>query len=58
MMAADYKHRRPMSIPGIKSLAKTIKRAEGIQHARALDVAAKQAGYENFVHARRVLGDA
>ena len=46
---------RPTSIEGIKRLAKHVKASEGIQHAKALDQAARSAGYENFIHARRQL---
>lgn len=38
----------PNTIDGIKSLAKAIKKREGIKHAEALDQAALQAGYSNF----------
>tara|TARA_R110001606_G_scaffold8255_2_gene36160 strand:+ start:2439 stop:3752 length:1314 start_codon:yes stop_codon:yes gene_type:complete len=46
---------RPSSIAGIKRLAKQIKKDQGIQHAAALDMAAKAASFENFKHARRSL---
>ena len=46
---------RPTSIEGIKRLAKHVKASECIQHAKALDQAARSAGYENFTHARRQL---
>lgn len=45
----------PNTISGIKSLAKRLKRAGGLQHARALDLAAQQAGYSNYTHAQRAL---
>jgi hypothetical protein len=45
----------PSTLDGVKRLAKRIKKAEGIQHAHALDKAAQQAGYRNFAHARRQL---
>lgn len=35
----------------IKSQAKLIKSEQGIQHSLALEIAAKEAGYENFHHA-------
>lgn len=43
----------PKTIDGIKSLAKAIKKREGIKHAEALDQAALQAGYSNFRNAQR-----
>lgn len=47
---------RPSTVDGIKQLAKKIKRERSITHTTALDVASRQAGFENFVHARRQLG--
>jgi len=49
-------HIRPSSIDGIKQFAKRLKKSDGIQHAVALNKAAKAAGYENYKHALRVLG--
>jgi serine/threonine-protein kinase len=46
---------KPSSIEGIKRQAKRIKAERGLQHARALDEAAVLAGYQNFIHASRVL---
>lgn len=46
---------RPSTVDGIKQLAKKIKRELSTTHTEALDVASRQAGYENFVHARRQL---
>jgi hypothetical protein len=46
---------RPSSVDGIKRLATQIKKDQGIQHAAALDMAAKAASFENFKHARRSL---
>lgn len=47
---------KPKTIAGMKSLARKIKRAnEGMNHSQALNVAAKQAGYENFAAANRML---
>ncbi len=46
---------RPSSLDGIKRLAKSIKNEQGIQHIRALDVAAQSAGFQNFRHAQNVL---
>jgi hypothetical protein len=51
-------HIRPSSIKGIKQLAKRLKRAEAVLYTRALDMASKAAGFENFKHAQRVLGSA
>jgi hypothetical protein len=47
---------RPSTLDGIKRLAKVIKQQQGIQHVRALDEAAKAAGYQSFRHATNVLG--
>lgn len=47
---------RPSSIEGIKQLAKRLKKSRGIAHAVALDEASKAAGFENYKHARRMLG--
>src|SRR3546814_20391256 len=46
---------RPSSVDGIKQLAKKIKRKLHIPHTQALDEASRQAGFENFVHAKRQL---
>ena len=46
---------RPSTVDGIKQLAKKIKRERSTTHTEALDAASRQAGYENFVHARRQL---
>ena len=48
---------RPSTIDGIKSLAKSLKRDNGIKHSEALDCAARAAGFSNFIHANRELGD-
>lgn len=45
----------PPSLDRLKRRAKSIKKAEGIQHARALDKAAQAFGFSNYVHARRQL---
>jgi hypothetical protein len=45
----------PSTLDGIKRLAKSIKNERGIQHIRALDVAAHSAGFQNFKHAQNVL---
>lgn len=46
---------RPSSVDGIKQLAKKICREHNIPHSLALDEASRQAGFENFVHAKRHL---
>ena len=46
---------QPSSLDGIKRLAKSLKTERGIQHARALDDAARAAGFQNFRHASNVL---
>jgi hypothetical protein len=46
---------RPSTVDGIKQLAKKIRRERNITHAEALEDASRQAGYENFVHAKRQL---
>ena len=48
---------RPSTIDGIKSLAKSLRREKQIKHAQALDLSAQAAGFNNFAHARRELGD-
>lgn len=49
---------RPSSLDGIKNLAKKLKQQQGIRHTEALEAASRQAGYESFVHARRLLSEA
>ena len=46
---------RPTTLDGIKRLAKRIGRSRGVQHAKALEIAAAQAGYESFHAARTEL---
>lgn len=46
---------KPLSVNGIKQLAKKISREQNITHTDALNLASRQAGYENFVHAKRQL---
>lgn len=46
---------RPSTVDGIKQLAKKIRRERNISHTEALDDASRQAGYENFLHAKRQL---
>lgn len=42
---------QPSTIGGIKRLAKDIKRAKGVPHHKALDIAAESASFVNFAHA-------
>lgn len=46
-----FDHLRPTTLSGIKTLANDLKTSRGLPHARALDEAAKQAGYQNWAHA-------
>ena len=47
--------RRPTSLDGIKRRAKAIKSEQGIRHQAALELSAKEAGFQSFTHARRLL---
>ena len=47
---------RPSTLDGIKRLANSLKREQGTSHLAALDEAARVAGFQNFRHARNVLG--
>jgi hypothetical protein len=49
---------RPSTLDGIKRLASSLKAEQQIQHARALDLAAQAAGFQNFIHASHVLRNA
>lgn len=49
------KDNRPSTIGGIKRHAKQIKKSSGVTHHEALDLAARNASYENFSHARNQL---
>ena len=46
---------RPSSLDGIKRLARTLKAERGITHTDVLEVAARQAGYQSYTHARHQL---
>lgn len=46
---------KPSTVLGIKRLAKSIKTQQSLQYVKALDEAAKIAGYQNFRHADAVL---
>ncbi len=43
------------TVEGLKRTAKRIKREQGVQHAKALDLAAQQHGFGNYVHAKRLI---
>ncbi|QQE90096.1 DUF5623 domain-containing protein [Azotobacter chroococcum] len=45
----------PSTLPGIKRLAKSIRKQDQIPHLEALNKAAQSSGYENYHHARHVL---
>lgn len=49
---------RPSSLDGIKRLAKSLKLERSIKHVRALDEAARLAGFQNFRHASKALRNA
>lgn len=49
--------RIPTSLVGIKRLAKQIASEKSVQHTAALEEAAKLAGYQTFLHAKRALTD-
>jgi len=46
---------KPTTLDGIKRLAKHIGRSQALQHAKALDVAAAQAGFASYAAARTAL---
>lgn len=46
---------KPSTMEGLKRLANKLKKQDGVQHAAALDKAAKQAGFQNFSHANKML---
>ncbi len=46
---------QPSSIDGIKRYANQLKKAKGLSHHEALNVAARAASFENFPHARKQL---
>lgn len=46
---------RPSTVDGIKRLAKEIRKARGLKLAEAQDDAARSAGFQNYIHARRSL---
>ncbi|UTW60236.1 DUF5623 domain-containing protein [Kordiimonas sp. SCSIO 12603] len=44
---------QPSSLDGIKRYAKQLKKANGIPHNKALDIAAKAGSFANYTHARK-----
>ena len=46
----------PRTLSGIKSYARLLKTEQGIPHHAALDSAAREAGFQNWNHAHKVLG--
>lgn len=48
---------KPKTLDGIKQLAKKLKKACGCSHTEGLEMAARQAGFENYTHARKQLED-
>jgi len=50
------KNLRPSTIDGIKRLAARLRVEQNISHTVALDRASVQAGFQNYAHARRMLG--
>lgn len=44
----EIENLKPKKIVGIKSLAKKIKKRDGITHTKALDAAARQAGFASY----------
>ena len=47
---------RPVTIDGLKRLADRLQTTANMKRAQALDQAARQAGFQNFTHARRSIG--
>lgn len=47
---------RPVTIDGLKRLADRLQTTASMKRAQALDQAARQAGFQNFTHARRSIG--
>ncbi|WP_434577301.1 DUF5623 domain-containing protein [Pseudomonas sp. Z5-35] len=45
----------PSTVDGIKRLAKALKREFNVTHLQALDEAARKAGFQNFLHAKRAI---
>lgn len=51
----DINDLKPKTMSGIKSLARKIKKRNGLTHAAALDTAAKKAGFASWLAARHEL---
>ena len=49
----DLDHLKPRTVDGIKRLARQLKNRDGIAYYRALQLAAKQAGWPSFESAQR-----
>lgn len=47
-MPPDISNLKPTTLDGIKRLAKSIGKRDGIKHGAALDVAARQVGYTDY----------
>lgn len=54
-MTRDLNDLKPTTVEGIQSLARQLKKRDGITHTEALDMAAKQGGFKRWAHAVRVL---
>lgn len=48
---------RPITVEGLKRLADRLQTTSNMKRAQALDQAARQAGFQNFTHARRSIGE-
>lgn len=51
------KNLKPSTLAGIRSLAKDYKNRRKCKHSVALELAAEQAGYENYAHAQKSLSE-
>ncbi len=49
---------RPTTIPGVKRLAKQIKKRDGVRYMKALEAAARQAGFSTYHEASTRLAEA
>lgn len=56
-MSMDLSQIKPTTLEGIKRLAKRLRKATGIRHTSALQIAAHQAGYKNYIEAQKQLGE-
>ena len=55
--AEKLRRLRPTTITGIKSLAKKLKKIDGISHSQALEEAARSAGFVTYREALTQLGE-